>query len=331
MMKNICLWAATTVAAVLLAGCQFSNKTNLLLPTAPSSGSSPAGSSSSPTSSGASSSSSSSSASTSSGTVAGGPVAPAAGSWASPTIAGFPNISACTDLQWQISSESLTSVEGTVSALCGGVVNVTANLTGQMSSSDTVNLTAAGQAVGLGITCQFSLTGVGHIESNDAMRLDYQGTTCLGTVSGSEMLRRRTRTSSPSESSESEPVPAPPDQPSAPDDGAFGCTVNTDRDRLIDCIHSHVNPHNEYEAFEVTKRVAWALRGEGAGLLIKTSGENIVPWKGYVFAAGRICYPDGHIFKVISDVGPGGANGPSWQDNGYVDPKLYVPALDPNN
>ena len=49
------------------------------------------------------------------------------------------------------------------------------------------------------------------------------------------------------------------------------------------------------------------------------------------YLAGRICYPDGHIIKMISDVGPGGANGPSWQDNGFVDPSLYLPALDPTN
>ena len=34
--------------------------------------------------------------------------------------------------------------------------------------------------------------------------------------------------------------------------------------------------------------------------------------------------------KVLSDVGPGGANGPSWSDNGFVDRSLYVPAIDPN-
>jgi hypothetical protein len=229
----------------------------------------------------------------------------------------------------------VTSVEGTVSALCGGVVNVTANLSGQMSGSDVLNLSANGQAVGYGITCPFALTGVGHIEGNDAMRLDYQGTTCLGPVSGSELLHRRTTQASPSGPTPSTTEPAPDPEPQQPayDDGAYGCTAGGtgDHSKLVECIHSHVNPHNEYEAFEVTKRVAWALRGEGAGLLIKTAGENIVPWKGYVFAAGRICYPDGHIFKVISDVGPGGANGPSWQDNGFVDTKLYLPALDPTN
>jgi hypothetical protein len=162
------------------------------------------------------------------------------------------------------------------------------------------------------------------------MNLDYQGTTCLGPVSGSQLLQRRAPAAPAPAPSAPDPEPQPAPEPT-PDDGTFGCTFTGDRYQVVECIHAHVNPHNEYEAFEVTKRVAWALRGEGAGLLIKTTGENIVPWKGYVFAAGRICYPDGHIFKVISDVGPGGANGPSWQDNGFVETKYYLPALDPTH
>jgi hypothetical protein len=76
--------------------------------------------------------------------------------------------------------------------------------------------------------------------------------------------------------------------------------------------------------------VAWLLRGEGVGLLIKNSGENIVQWQGYWFSASRVAYPDGHIFKVIGDCGPGGGNTPTWSDNAYVDPTLYVPAIDPS-
>jgi hypothetical protein len=95
-------------------------------------------------------------------------------------------------------------------------------------------------------------------------------------------------------------------------------------------VHASVNPGNTVEgAFEVTKRVAWLLRGGGAGLLIKNGGENIVSWKGRSFAAARICYPDGHIYKVLSDVPT--TNGPSWQDNDFVDRSLYVPAIDPGN
>ena len=209
-------------------------------------------------------------------------------------------------------------------------MNVTANLTGQLEGEDVVNLTANGQAVALGITCGFSLTGVGHRESNDSMRLDYQGTTCLGPVSGSELLRRSAPAPPASPASSSpEPQPAPEPEP-APDDEVFGCTrFLPDRMDYVECIHSHIMPTNEYTAFEVTKRVAWGLRSEGAGLLQKPSGENIVTWRGYTFAAARIMYPDGHIYKVLSDVGSGGTNGPSWQDEGFVDGNRYLPALNP--
>jgi len=61
--------------------------------------------------------------------------------------------------------------------------------------------------------------------------------------------------------------------------------------------------------------------------LIKTTGDNIVPWKGKIFSAARICYPDGHIWKVLSDVPT--TNGPTWQDNDFVATSLYVPAIDP--
>src|SRR5881227_2509318 len=103
MKKNICALALAVAGSMLLTGCQFSNKSSLLLPTAPS------------TSSASSANSSSSSTSSSS----------------SSAINGLPNLGSCSNLQWQISSLSETSVAGTVSALCGGVVTVTANLTGQ--------------------------------------------------------------------------------------------------------------------------------------------------------------------------------------------------------
>ena len=44
----------------------------------------------------------------------------------------------------------------------------------------------------------------------------------------------------------------------------------------------------------------------------------------------RICFPDGHIFKIIGDAGPGGGNTPGFDDNNFVDRSLYVPAIDPS-
>jgi hypothetical protein len=99
---------------------------------------------------------------------------------------------------------------------------------------------------------------------------------------------------------------------------------------LVDCVWDKVRPIDSVGDMEVTKRVAWLLRGDGAGLLIKESGENVVRWAGYSFSATRICFPDGHIYKIISDAGPGGANSPSFSDNDFVDRSLYVPAIDPS-
>jgi hypothetical protein len=82
--------------------------------------------------------------------------------------------------------------------------------------------------------------------------------------------------------------------------------------------------------FEVVKRVAWLLRGDGAGLLIKVGGENVVLWQGYSLSATRICFQDGHIYKLIGDAGPGGANSPGFSDNEFVEKTLYVPAIDPS-
>ena len=81
---------------------------------------------------------------------------------------------------------------------------------------------------------------------------------------------------------------------------------------LVECLWQLVKPGDEFEAFEITKRYAWITRGEGTGLLTKTGGENIVPWQGHSFAAARICFSDGHIYKLLGDVGPGGANSPAF-------------------
>ena len=77
-------------------------------------------------------------------------------------------------------------------------------------------------------------------------------------------------------------------------------------------------------AFTIVKHVAWELRAEGAGLLSKPSGNNC---DGY--ATDIICYPDGHIWDVLVD--GGGANGPTWEDAGMVDPDRYRIAIDPGD
>jgi hypothetical protein len=98
---------------------------------------------------------------------------------------------------------------------------------------------------------------------------------------------------------------------------------------VTNCVWQFVRPTNSFTGLELVKRVAWLLRGQGAGLLRKDSGENVAQWLGMNFSSSRICFKDGHIYKLLGDAGPGGANTPGWSDNDFVDVALFVPAMDP--
>ncbi len=61
----------------------------------------------------------------------------------------------------------------------------------------------------------------------------------------------------------------------------------------------------------VIKRLQYRYPAERVGLLIKTAGENIVPYEDTSVSAGRICYPDFDLLvKILSDVPT--TNGPIW-------------------
>lgn len=125
-----------------------------------------------------------------------------------------------------------------------------------------------------------------------------------------------------------------PDGGTSPAEGAsdplLGCSTMLRGLDLVRCLHGRIQPAGSLDkAFEVTKRVAWALRGEGAGLLLKPSGENIISWKASWFSAARVCWPDGRIVKVLTDVPT--TNGPTWADDGSVDRARWVPAIDPRS
>ena len=247
-----------------------------------------------------------------------------AGTWTSEALT-IPSSGSCSNFQWQVTTSTSNSLAGNFSASCAGNVAVVGTASGRLEGTS-VPLAVAGTATYAGvISCEFSISGTGIIENNETLTIPYTGTICGTPVSGTERLHRPSPAAAPA------PEPPPPPPPPAPVDPLFGCGGIEDRLKLVECIWDHIHPTDSVTAFEVTKRVAWALRGEGAGLLIKNSGDNIAAWRGYLFSASRIVYPDGRLVKVIYDAGAGGANGPSWQDNGdYVDRSLYVPAMDPN-
>ena len=233
----------------------------------------------------------------------------------------------CPTFTFTISNQDATEASGTYSAHCSGSVDLTGTISGRLGTP--IALVATGTATAPGTpACSFTLNGSGVLVSSTELHVDYTGTTCFAPVSGSVTLRKATPPPPPAP----EPPPPPFPPPAPAPDPLLGCgdLVGGDPYQVVACIHDRLNPpHTAEGAFEVTKRVAWAYRNQGWGLLIKNAGDNIVPWQGRVFSAGRVCLPDGHIYKVLTDVPT--TNGPSFQDNGFVDPGLYVPAIDPNS
>jgi len=163
------------LASALSAGCSFENK--LTGPTSSSGTGDVAGSSST-------------GASSSTGSTSTTPAASAfAGAWGSSTIAGLP-LGNCSDVKWLITTQTASSVSGTVNASCASGVNVAANLTGTLQSDSVMNLVANGTLTAMGLPCQFNLTGTGSRQPGDTMKVDYNGSYCFGTVNGSETLRK---------------------------------------------------------------------------------------------------------------------------------------------
>ncbi len=165
---------ALVLGSTLTTGCSFENATKL----GPSGVGTNTGSPSSTGTTGGSNTGSSSSA-----------ISAFAGAWGSSTIAGLP-LGNCSDVKWMITTQTDTSVSGNVTASCASGVAVSANLTGTLASADKINLIANGTLTAMGVPCPFTLNGTGTRAASDTMQVDYTGTYCLGTVSGSEQLRK---------------------------------------------------------------------------------------------------------------------------------------------
>ena len=114
------------------------------------------------------------------------------GSWTSAATASTTalNPGSCGNLEWKIATMTSTSASGTFKATCGGGLTLEGSAEGTLSGL-TANLKADGTVTGSGINCPFALTGTAVPEGLDAVRVTYSGTTCLGPVSGSELLKRR--------------------------------------------------------------------------------------------------------------------------------------------
>ena len=97
----------------------------------------------------------------------------------------------CTNFSWRVTDFAGNSGSGTFTATCMGILTITGTAQGLVSGTS-LNWSAAGTATGSGAPagCSVSLGGTAQL-SDAQIRIPYTGTTCLGPVSGTEILGKR--------------------------------------------------------------------------------------------------------------------------------------------
>lgn len=142
-----------------------------------------------------------------------GGVGPLGGIWAAEADFSSPDSWSCTGFQWNVTTQTATTISGTFIGVCSGTVLVSGSASGELRGSDiTIRVEGTASLADNIVTCPFTLNGTGHIVNNNEMQVEYEGTTCFGPVSGEETLRRPAANEPPPPP----PVPPPTDLPPAP-------------------------------------------------------------------------------------------------------------------
>jgi len=111
------------------------------------------------------------------------------GTWASASNAAIPSASSCADFKWSATEQTATSAKGSFSAACDGGLKLAGTAQGTLSGT-VITWNAEGDATTAGIACKVTLTGTAELGVN-SIRVPYSGDTCLGKVSGVEVLNRK--------------------------------------------------------------------------------------------------------------------------------------------
>lgn len=110
------------------------------------------------------------------------------GNWSSSNI--IPAANACSDFKWNVTEQTAASAKGSFAATCAGDLKVVGTAQGSLSGANTIAWSAEGTATAPGLTsCGIALTGTAEL-TTDSIRVPYSGNTCLGKVSGVEVLKR---------------------------------------------------------------------------------------------------------------------------------------------
>jgi hypothetical protein len=111
-----------------------------------------------------------------------------AGSWASGDLGALAN--SCGNFRWNVTEYTGTTAAGSFGATCAGNLNLEGTARGELVGS-VINWSAAGIASAPGVpSCAISLQGTAVLKGN-TIEVPYNGNTCLGPVSGTQILTKR--------------------------------------------------------------------------------------------------------------------------------------------
>ncbi len=110
------------------------------------------------------------------------------GNWVSASSV-IPSASTCSDFKWNATERTATSAKGSFSATCAGGLKAAGTAQGTLSGA-VITWSAEGDATTAGIACRITLTGTAEL-GIDSIRVPYSGDTCLGKVSGVEILNKK--------------------------------------------------------------------------------------------------------------------------------------------
>ena len=111
-----------------------------------------------------------------------------AGDWASGNLGDLAN--SCGNFRWNVTEYTGTTAAGSFGATCQGNLNLDGTARGELVGS-VINWSAAGIASAPGMpSCAISLNGTATLK-DDTIEVPYNGNTCLGPVSGTEILTKR--------------------------------------------------------------------------------------------------------------------------------------------
>ena len=112
------------------------------------------------------------------------------GTWTSASASIIPSPSSCTDFKWTPTQLTPTAAMGAFSASCAGDLKVSGTAAGTLTGT-TITWSANGIATTPQIaSCTVSLSGTAELGVS-SIRVPYTGTTCLGPVSGVEVLNKK--------------------------------------------------------------------------------------------------------------------------------------------